>query len=197
MIKKQTLYMAILVSLTVGFLGGTIYSSFKLMGEVQPEKSDLITMNETMPSDIDSVASETKLKIKEFEKHLEHNASDVKSWIALGNLYFDSDQPDQAIHAYEKALVFDPANPAVFTDLGVMYRRNGDSKKALEAFDKAISLDPEFEIAFFNKGILLMHDLNQMEQGISSWEDLLKINPEATVPGGGLIKDFVEKIKSK
>ncbi len=70
----------------------------------------------------------------------------------LGNAYFDADQFQKAIAAYEKSLAIDPGNPNVWTDLGVMYRRNKQPRKAVEAFSKAMAADPKHEVSRMNKG---------------------------------------------
>src|SRR5207237_8149355 len=53
---------------------------------------------------------------------VDRDPGDVKSWIALGNEYFDSGQRAKAIDAYGRALELQPNNPDVLTDQGVMYR---------------------------------------------------------------------------
>jgi tetratricopeptide (TPR) repeat protein len=89
-----------------------------------------------------------------------------------------------------------PNNADVTTDLGVMYRRTGQPQKAIEAFDKAAKIDPGHETALFNKGIVLMHDLNDLERAVKAWEELVKRNPAATSPTGQPVKNLVEKLKT-
>ena len=43
---------------------------------------------------------------------VEREPKNVQAWIALGNDYFDSDQPKQAIEAYNKALEELNASPS-------------------------------------------------------------------------------------
>ena len=76
-----------------------------------------------------------------------------------------------------------------------MYRRAGQPKKAIESFDKAAKVDPKQETALFNKGIVLMHDLNDLDGAIQAWQELVKRNPAATSPSGQSIKDLVERLK--
>ena len=75
-----------------------------------------------------------------------------------------------------------------------MYRRNGQSDKALESFDKAIAADPSHEQARFNKGIVLNYDMNDREGAIRVWEDLVKVNPNATAPNGQLISEAIKSL---
>ena len=111
------------------------------------------------------------------------------------NHYFDTDQFEKSIQAYEQALALEPNNANVLTDMGVMYRRSDQPQKAIAAFDKAIAVDPGHEISRFNKGIVLMHDLNDREGAVKAWADLVRINPLAKTPSGIPIKEMVDKLK--
>ena len=64
------------------------------------------------------------------------NSNDTRSWISLGNIYFDTNRYDEAIESYLNALEIKPDNPDVLSDLGVMYRRAGKPENAISAFDK-------------------------------------------------------------
>ena len=119
----------------------------------------------------------------------------VNAWTQLGHLYFDSGQHQKAIEAYEKSLELDAKRPDVWTDLGVMYRRAGDPKKAIEKFDRALSINPQHEIARFNTGVVLMHDLNDVDGALRAWEELLQINPLAQTPGGQPVQTMVDQLK--
>jgi tetratricopeptide (TPR) repeat protein len=118
---------------------------------------------------------------KTLETEVLNHPENMKAWIQLGHVYFDTEKHEKAINAYEKALKMNPNNANVLTDLGIMYRRTGQFRKAVENFDKAIAVDPKHENARLNKGIVLMHDLNDREGAIRAWEDLLEINPFAMV----------------
>ncbi len=95
----------------------------------------------------------------------------------MGHVYFDTNQFNKAIEAYEKAITIDPGNPDIFTDIGVMYRPSGQPRKAIASFDKAILIDQKHETARFNKGIVLMNDLKERDKALAVWEALLEINP--------------------
>jgi len=78
-----------------------------------------------------------------------------------------------------------------------MYRRTDRPEKAIEAFDKAIAMDPTHEISRLNKGIVLMYDRNDPDGAIESWENLLKINPNATTGNGDSVREFVDQVKKE
>lgn len=191
-VKKETMLIAILISLGVGFLGGATLSSFKFKeGESTPARSmqQQVTQNNEMTPDqnnrISTLEMETSLK-----------PENVGAWIQLGNLYFDTNQFEEAIKAYKKALELEPNDPNVWTDLGVIYRRSGKPRQAIEAFDKAIELDPSHEVSQLNKGIVLMHDLDDIQGAIKAWEELVKVNPSAKTSTGQLLKDVIGGFKA-
>ena len=210
MITRQTFYISILISLTVGFLIGTAYTSFNLADSRQPGKKHMPpAMMGNMPKDTpvpgkgagdaqkQDLAAMADAHIRELQGVLKEDPDNPQAWIELGNAFFDLDRFGDAINAYEKSLSIQPDNPHVLTDLGVMYRRNKESEKALEAFSRAIAVQPGFESAWFNKGIVYMHDLNDISKAIEAWEQLLKVNPTAKTNGGKRVSELVETLKSQ
>lgn len=191
-VKKETMWMVACVALVVGFLGGVVFGVYKSGTGTSIQKSMISQTNEKEQD----ISVESAAQIFELEKMANEKPDDVATWTKLGNLYFDTGNHKKAITAYQKSLALNPNNANVMTDLGVMYRRIGDSKKAIEAFDKAAKIDPKHETALFNKGIVLMHDLNDLDGAIQAWEELVKRNPAATSPTGQPIKDLVEKLKT-
>lgn len=196
-VKMQTLIGAVLLALCIGFIGGTVYSSFKLANEkkAQPQVTAMVQNDQTQKQQDNSI--EISAKILQLEQYVKKNPEDAEAWASLGNLFFDSNQVKEAIDAYEKSLAIEPGKTGVITDLGVMYRRDNQPQKAIEAFDKAVSIDPSFETARFNKGIVLLHDLNDIEGGIKAWEEILERNPTAMAPNGESIDALVQRMKNK
>ena len=191
-VKKETMLMVASIALVVGFIGGVVFGVYKT-GSDKPIQQSMIPQPAEKEPD---VSVEKAAQIFQLEKMTKENPDDVAAWTSLGNLYFDTGNHQKAIMAYTKSLALNPNNANVMTDLGIMYRRNGQPKKAVETFDKAAKIDPGHETALFNKGIVLMHDLNDLDGAIHAWEELVKRNPAATSPTGQPVKDLVEKLKA-
>ena len=190
-VKKETMWLVASIALVVGFLGGVVFGVYKSGTGTSVKESML-----SQPAEKEQgVSVESAAQIFELEKITKENPDDVAAWTNLGNLYFDTGNHQKAITAYTKSLALNPNNANVMTDLGVMYRRSGQPNKAIESFDKAAKIDPKHETALFNKGIVLMHDLNDLDGAIHAWEELVKRNPAATSPTGQPVKDLVEKMK--
>ncbi len=139
---------------------------------------------------------ETRQAIIHLEAEVTANPENFQSWIRLGHLYYDSNQPEKAIAAYTKSLEFHAGDANLLTDLGVMYRRTKQPEKAMELFNQAIQQDPGHQPSRFNKGIVLLHDLNDAAGAIAAWEELLRINPQAKTANGQPIREFVDQVKA-
>lgn len=194
-VKKQTLIVTIVLCLAIGFVCGALYSSFKL-AQGKPAKGQASVQKEG-PHEHPDLSMELSAKISEIQQFLKDHPDDAEAWTNLGNLYYDSDQAQNAIDAYEKSLALDPGRAGVITDLGTMYRRNNEPQKAIDAFDKAIAVDPSFETARFNKGVVLLHDLNDMEGCIKEWEAIVEINPMAMAPNGDSVDALIQRMKTR
>ena len=190
-VKKETMWMVASIALVVGFLGGVAFGVYKSSKGDPVQKS---VISQTAGKD-QEVSVERAAQIFEAEKRTSETSDDVMAWIDLGNLYFDAGNHEKAITAYKKALELNPNNANVMNDLAVMYRRTGQPKKAIETFDKAIKIDPGHETVRFNKGVVLMHELNDLEGTVQAWEELVKLNPQATSPTGQPVKKLVENLK--
>jgi cytochrome c-type biogenesis protein CcmH/NrfG len=184
-VKTESLILAVVVALALGFVGGVAFSAYRASNG-QPTAAS--------PAG-PTLSAQQREQLQDLIEKTRSNPDDVTSWTQLGHLYFDNDQPQLAVDAYEKSLQLDDSRPDVWTDLGVMYRRSGDPRKAIEAFDHALSLNRRHEIAMFNKGVVLMHDLREPQKALAAWELLVQVNPQAKTPAGQLVSELVEQLK--
>ncbi len=198
MVHKQTLYIAILIAATFGFMVGAVYTSFKLAKDSRGSTTVQNPHAQAQAEDDKAAAeAEAGVRILQLEDFLKENPDNAEAWVRLGNIFFDTDRFNDAIDAYERSLELAPGNPYVLTDLGVMHRRNKSPEKAIESFDRAIAAQPDFETARFNKGVVLMHDFNDIPSAIKVWEELVEINPVAEAPNGQLVNLLVEELKQR
>ncbi len=187
-VRKETFLMVSLLCLAVGFFGGVVFTVFK-SDSTAPVASAPVQTGTPAPVDSDRIAA--------LERQTQADPGSIAAWTELGNAYFDSNQYEKSIGAYRKSLELDPTNPNVWTDMGVMYRRSGNSEEAIKSFDRAIAADPKHEISRMNKGIVLLHDLNDIQGAIQAWEGLLEVNPIAVSPTGVSIDQMVVQLKKQ
>jgi len=188
-VRKETLWLFTLLALAVGFFGGVMFGVFKSDTAAVPERP--------APSPARAPDSDRAGMIAALEKETSANPNNYEAWVELGNSYFDSDQYEKSIGAYRKALEIKPDNANVWTDMGVMYRRNGNPQQAVDSFDKAIEADPKHEVSRMNKGIVLLHDLQDVDGAIKAWEGLLEINPVAMAPTGRSVDEIIQQLKKQ
>jgi cytochrome c-type biogenesis protein CcmH/NrfG len=185
--RKETALLISLLALAVGFFGGVFLGVYKTGSGTQGMTAG------------GSAAVQRGLQdqIAALEKETRQNPSNVVAWVELGNAYFDSDQYEQSIQAYRKALDLKPDNADVWTDMGVMQRKAGRPQEAIKAFDQAIAVNPKHEVSRLNKGIVLFHDLQDAAGALRAWEGLLEINPTAMAPGGVSVDQMVQSLKKQ
>jgi cytochrome c-type biogenesis protein CcmH/NrfG len=192
-VKKETMLVVALVALIAGFLGGVVFSAYNSSPGLNVPASG----PSGQTSQEQNISNELAKEINDLEKELSLNPKNIEALIRLGNLYFDTDQPEKATVAYNKALELNPGNPNVLTDLGVMYRRKGQPLEAIKAFDKASKIDPRHEASRFNKGVVLMYDLKDAKGAITAWKELVELNPLARAKGNELVVDLIKKHEGK
>lgn len=193
-IKKETMWLVALIALALGFLSGVVFSAFKSPTDTpQPPQQ---AQQQSQPQSKSNTPDYTA-QIMALELEVLKNPDNTGAWIQLGNYYFDGQKFDKAISAYTKSLELSPNNADVLTDLGVMYRRSGDPQKAIDSFARASIINPDHLTALFNRGIVMLYDLNDKEGAIKSWEELVRIHPDAKAPNGQLVSEIIATAKSE
>jgi cytochrome c-type biogenesis protein CcmH/NrfG len=198
-VKTSNMYLSVLMALSVGFLGGVLFSAYRTT-TIAPV-TDGIQPPTGMPApgpraDVPLTKDQAQT-LAAFEQATQKTPDNAQAWTQLGHFYFDTGKNVKAIEAYEKSLALDDNRPDVWTDLGVMYRRVDKPKMAIEAFERALSINNRHEVAMFNKGVVFMHDLNDAKAALESWEKLVQTNPSAKAPNGQLVSTLVSELKKK
>jgi cytochrome c-type biogenesis protein CcmH/NrfG len=108
---------------------------------------------------------------------VQRDPKNVRAWIALGNVYFDTHQPQKSVDAYARALELEPDNPDVLTDQGVMYRALGAYDKAIANFKKASQVDAKHLQSLYNLGVVYAFDLKDVPRAEEAWNRLIQLAP--------------------
>jgi len=184
--KKEIVILMVVIALLVGFAAGATVGILYMINREGKEVERVATVQKPKmapqgasapdPSDRDSI--EVASKIQTLKEIVKKDLKNLAAWVELGNLYFDSDQPKEAIDAYSRYLAIKPDNPDVRTDMGIMLRRLGQFDRAIEEFKKAVQSDPKHANSRYNIGIVLLHDKRDMKGAIQAWEEYLKVEPQ-------------------
>jgi tetratricopeptide (TPR) repeat protein len=124
---------------------------------------------------------------------VDRDPGDVKSWIALGNEYFDSQQREKAIQAYDRALKLQPNNPDVLTDQGVMYRELGQLDKAVANFKKANTVNPKHLQSLLDLGVVYGRDLKDYDKAMEAFNRIVAIAPDSAEASHA--REAIEELK--
>lgn len=185
--KKETVILMVTIVLLIGFaIGATVGILYMINREKKGIGSVATIQKPQMPSrgapaqtppSRDSI--EVTSQIQTLKEIVKKDPKNLPAWVELGNLYFDTDQPKEAIEAYHQYLAVKPDNPDVRTDMGIMYRKLGQFDRAIEEFRKAAQSDPKHINSRYNIGLVLLHDKQDMKEAIKAWEEYLKVDPKS------------------
>lgn len=123
------------------------------------------------------------------------NPGKADGWIALGNALMDTQQFNEAIDAYQKALALDPKNVDVRVDMGTCMRGIGKYEATVAEFRKAIKIAPSHVNAHRNLGVVLAFDLKEREAAIKEFQTYLELAPN--VPDAAQIRDVIAQLEAE
>ena len=177
--KKETVILAVVIAFLVGFITGATVAILK--GKKGVEGPAMVQKPQTapMPAPPGPSPLEVASKIETLKEIVKKDPKNLPAWVELGNLYFDSNQPKEAIEAYSQYLAIKPDSADVRTDMAIMYRNLGEMDRALEQFQKAAQSDPKHVNSRYNIGIVLLHDKQDIKGAIKAWEEYLKVDPKS------------------
>jgi tetratricopeptide (TPR) repeat protein len=197
--KKETVILIVVIAFLVGFISGATVAI--LRGTKGAEKTAMVQKPQmalpgapapAAPPPRDSI--EAASQVQTLKEIVKKDPKNLPAWVELGNLYFDTDQPKEAIETYGRYLAVKPDNPDVRTDMGIMYRKLGQFDRALEEFRKAARSDPKHVNSRYNIGLVLLHDKQDIQGAIKAWEEYLKVDLNSEK--SQRIRAQIEKMKS-
>lgn len=141
-------------TLAVGFLLGYLASAFVPL--VQPPQSPAASPSaapgpKLSPSEIDSTlkaahasldAGDLQAAWEKYHQILLADRNHVEALTHLGVILMGSNQPDEAIKLYDRALSLNPRYAHALFDKGQALQTKGDAKGATEAFQQFLTLVP-------------------------------------------------------
>ncbi len=192
--KKETAIWAIVIAFVVGFITGATVAILKGTKGVERAAMVQAPQKTPIPAPQGPSPAEVASKVESLKEILKKDSKNLSALVELGNLYFDSDQPKEAIEAYNRYLSIKPDNPDVRTDLGIMYRKLGEIDKAIGEFRRAAQLDAKHVNSRYNIGIVLLHDKQDIKGAIKAWEEYLKIDSNSE--RAQRLKAQIEKMKT-
>ncbi len=153
--------------------------------EAEDEAGEAATTDDT------PLSGDKLLQIENLRKKSASKEATADTWKELGNIYFDTDQPVQAIKAYEQALVLRPDDTDILNDQGAMYRQTGDFQRAVTNFEKANDIDPYNLESLYNSGYVYAFDLNDIPKALVIWRQYLELESKSET--ARQVQSFIDK----
>ncbi|MCA1581494.1 MAG: tetratricopeptide repeat protein [Acidobacteria bacterium] len=115
-------------------------------------------------------------------------------WTALGNAYYDAEDWDQAVDAYEKALRKAPKDAALLSDLAAAYRNRGEFRRAIATFERARAADPARWQALLN--LVLIHAFDEKDSAAAqrALDELKRKYPD--IPNIDRIQEQISRLRA-
>jgi cytochrome c-type biogenesis protein CcmH/NrfG len=176
------LALGLLVGYQVGRAGGHLLREKEptvAAATAAPAQASVPAAPQQAPAPSDAGPLDAAERITAARAVLDQDPKNLRAWIELGNLYFDTKQPQKSVDAYAKALELQPGNPDVLTDQGVMYRALGAYDRAVANFQKASELDPQHVQSLYNLGVVYAFDLKDLAKAEAAWNKVIQVAPSS------------------
>ena len=145
----------VLVGALIGFIGGYFAGGAGRVAPVAPPSAGSAATAGGGPA--------------ELQREVERDPENPR----LGNAWYDVDDWDRAIAAYEKARRKSPEDPNLLSDLGAAYRNRGEFRRAVPLFERAQKKDPNHWQSLLNLVLINAYDLHD-SAAAQKWLDVLK-----------------------
>ncbi len=117
-------------------------------------------------------------RIEELQGAVDRDPENPQLLTALGNAWFDREDWDRAIAAYEKARRKAPENAGLLSDLGAAYRNRGKLSRAVSLFERARKSDPDHWQSLLNLVLVHAYDRKDPAAAQRAFDELKRRYPE-------------------
>src|SRR5215470_933234 len=106
--------------------------------------------HEALLGELHLARGDTKAAETAFRKSIDLDPRQFGPYLALGNLYMQSRQYDQALAEFNELTARNPKNGTPLVLAGIVYEVKGDIPKARQSYEKALTLNPQLVAAANN-----------------------------------------------
>jgi len=126
------------------------------------------------PQESGSASEGMQKAIQELEKLRALTPDDARVYYALGGAYFQIDEPQKAIAAFEKFQSLSAGTDSGYREIAKYYERNGKEEEAIEYLNKGLKEQPDSAESLFLLGAIYSK-LNKNQEAIPIYRRLLSI----------------------
>ena len=117
-------------------------------------------------------------RVDELQSAVDKDPENPTLLTALGNAWYDREDWDRAIAAYEKARRKAPEDAKLLSDLGAAYRNRGEFRRAVALFERARKNDKEHWQSLLNLVLIHAYDLRDPVAAQRWFDELRQRYPE-------------------
>ena len=131
-------------------------------------------------------AGEPKLTAEEIEQvrgllagsaRLPARLLSAADYFTRGNAYYQAEDYQQALEAYNRSLELVPDNPVTLYNRGTTLAKMGQHEDALNDFNRALELRPDLPESLSNRGNTL-HNMGRYEEALKDFNRALQVRPD-------------------
>lgn len=112
-----------------------------------------------------------------FLKILKSKPNDVFALFSLGLIAMKFDDPQLALHNFDRVIKLNPNFDKAWFNRGVVLYALRRHEQAIESYDRALKVNPSYVDALNNRGVVLQ-EIGRYEEAISNYDRLLSIVPD-------------------
>jgi tetratricopeptide (TPR) repeat protein len=146
------------------------------------------------PSAVAPTAAASGDRIAELARTLERDPENPEILMDLGNAYYDREDWDRAVEAYEKARRKAPKNPNLLSDLGAAHRNRGEFELATAFFQKAREANPDHWQSLLNWLLVEAYDRRDPRAAQPLYDEVRRRYPD--IPQVEKIQEQINSLRS-
>ena len=122
-------------------------------------------------------AGEIDTALQKFEKALELDRHQPRTWNYLGGIHFLQQDYFKALLNFKQAFALDPWDARAGNNVATAYEHLGQYERAEQFFLRAIEIDESYTVPYRNLGVLYSRHLDKPGLARKYWEAFLAASP--------------------
>lgn len=177
--RRREAVVPLLVGVLLGFIGGYFAAGG---GRAAP------------PAPVEAARVGEGDRLDEIRRLIEKDPENPKLLTSLGDAYYDRENWDGAIEAYEKARRKASSDSNLLSDLGAAYRNRGEFRRAMSLFRKARAADSDHWQSLVNLVLVSAFDARDASAAERYFDELKRRYPNA--PNLDRIQEQISRLRA-
>jgi Flp pilus assembly protein TadD len=123
-------------------------------------------------------AGDIDTALQKFEKALELDRHQPRTWNYLGGIHFLQQDYFKALLNFKQAFALDPWDARAGNNVATAYEHLGQYERAEQFYLRAIEIDENYTVPYLNLGVLYSRHLDKPDLARTYWETFLSATPK-------------------